>query len=182
MTKFLKIIIYIIIILNYHFAYAQDVIPKQIAAESISDQPNSANDFSIVVSETQNPIINTALELLGTPYKWGAIGNGAFDCSGFTRYVFRNNGYEIPRVSRDQSKIGKEVNYCDSLLPGDLIFFGGRTNRNQVHHVGIVKSRDEESGEITFVHASCSKGVTISSLSQPYYKNRYLGAKRVLEN
>lgn len=181
MSNFLKYIIYIILIFNCHFGYAQDVISKQIGAESIVEHSNSVDDFSVVNSEVEHPIIQTALKLLNTPYKWGATGNGAFDCSGFTRYVFRENGYDLPRVSSDQSKIGKKVNDCDSVQPGDLIFFGGRTDRYQVHHVGIVKSK-EETGEITFIHASCRKGVTISSLNQAYYKNRYLGAKRILKN
>lgn len=181
MNNFLKYIIYIILIFNCHFGYAQDVISKQIDTESIVEHSNSVDDFSIVDSEVESPIIKSALKLLGTPYKWGATGNGAFDCSGFTGYVFRENGYELPRVSRDQSKIGQKVNDCESLQPGDLIFFGGRTDRRQVHHVGIIKSR-EETGEIMFIHASCHKGVTISSLNEPYYRTRYLGAKRILEN
>lgn len=155
---------------------------NQIDSESIVELANPVDDFSIAGFEAEHPIIKSALEFLGTPYKWGATGNEAFDCSGFTRHVFRLNGYEIPRVSRDQSKIGKKINDCDSLRPGDLIFFGGRTNRYQVHHVGIVKARGKETGELTFIHASCSKGVTISSLSQPYYKNRYLSGRRILNN
>lgn len=181
MIKILKYIIYIILIFNCHFGYAQDVISKQIDAESIVEHLNSADDFSMVVSETGNPIVKSALQLLGTPYKWGATGNGAFDCSGFTRYVFRVNGYELPRVSRDQSKMGQKVNDCASLQTGDLIFFGGRADRYQVHHVGIVKSK-EETGEVLFIHASCRKGVTISSLNESYYKNRYLGARRICKN
>lgn len=181
MIKFLKYIIYIIIIFNCHFGYAQDALPKQINVESIVDQSDSVDEFSKVVSEVEHPIIKTALKLLGTPYKWGATGHGAFDCSGFTHYVFGENGYVLPRVSRDQSKMGQKVNDYSLLQPGDLIFFGGRTDMYQVHHVGIVKSR-EETGEITFIHASCRKGVTISSLNEPYYRIRYLGAKRILEN
>lgn len=181
MSNFLKYIIYIVIILNCHFVYAQDTISRSINPESIIEHQELNDDCSVINYGIEHPIIKSALKLLGTPYKWGATGNGAFDCSGFTRQVFRENGYVLPRVSRDQSKIGQKVNDCDSLQPGDLIFFGGRADRYQVHHVGIVKSK-EKTGEITFIHASCHKGVTISSLNQPYYKNRYLGAKRILKN
>lgn len=157
------------------------MISKQIGAESIVEHSNSVAEFSAVNSEVVTPIIQSALKLLNTPYRWGAIGNGAFDCSGFTCHVFRKNGYELPRVSRAQSKIGQKVSDCNSLQPGDLIFFGGRTDIYQVHHVGIVKSK-EETGEVLFIHASCRKGVTISSLNEPYYRIRYLGARRILKN
>ena len=179
---YLKYLIYITIILNCHFAYAQDEVSKQIVAESVVERSNSVNECSAINSEEELPIIKSALRLLGTPYKWGATGPNAFDCSGFTRHVFRVNGYELPRVSRDQSQIGQKVSDCDSLQSGDLIFFGGRVDRYQVHHVGIVKSKDKESGEIFFIHASCRAGVTITKLSQRYYKARYISGRRILKN
>ena len=60
----------------------------------------------------------------------------------------------------------------DEMRPGDLVFFN--TNGRGVSHVGIFV------GDGKFAHSSSSRGVTVSSLNESYYANRYLGAKRVM--
>lgn len=115
-------------------------------------------------------ILSTAQNYLGTPYQWGGSTPSAFDCSGFTQYVFAKNGINLPRVSRDQYNIGAPVTF-NALQPGDLVFFS-LTNNGKVSHVGIYK------GDNQFISATSSKGVIISSFS-PYWKNAYVGAKRV---
>ena len=153
---------------------------KSIKSEPIVEKTGYLEENQPIVNDLDNPIIQSALKYIGVPYKWGATGNGAFDCSGFTRHVFREHGFELPRVSREQSKIGLNINNTDSLRPGDLIFFAGCKDLYNVHHVGIVKCKNEGNGKIMFIHASCSKGVTISSLSESYYRKRYLCSRRIL--
>ncbi len=121
-------------------------------------------------------VVKEAKKHLGKPYKWGATGPSSFDCSGYTRYVYRQVGIELPRVSRDQAKVGEPI-HRDDLQIGDLVFFdtSGAMN-NIISHLGIYI------GDNQFIHASSGKTgryVRISSLNKDFYKNRYVTARRV---
>lgn len=135
-------------------------------------------DQSALVADNLAEFAST---LLGRKYVWGAVGPKNFDCSGFTSYVFRNQGIELPRTSRMQYTQGEKVDRSD-LRPGDLMFFSSpRTRKGVVGHVGMVVSVDEESGSVTFIHASTSKGITYQKFPDGgYYSRNYIGAKRVI--
>ncbi|PID02652.1 endopeptidase Spr precursor [Sporosarcina sp. P2] len=116
-------------------------------------------------------LISTAKKYMGTPYRLGGTTPTAFDCSGFTQYVFKEEGISIPRTTGQQMAIGTPVTKSE-LEVGDLVFFN--TSGRGVSHDGIYI------GDNNFIHASVSKGVMISSLDDPYYwKSRYIGARRV---
>ncbi len=86
-------------------------------------------------------------------------------------YVFSKIGIKLPHQSGSQYKMGTAVNKSE-LIAGDLVFFN--TSGKGVSHVGIYV------GDGEFAHASTSKGVIISKLSQKYYAERYIGAKRIM--
>jgi cell wall-associated NlpC family hydrolase len=118
-------------------------------------------------------VLQKALALLGTPYRWGGTDpDKGFDCSGLVGYVFRNAlGIELPRVSRDMAKNGQLITDRAQLAAGDLVFFG---RKGRVNHVGIYV------GDGRFVHApSRGKDVTVSSLDQGYWSGRFMQARRV---
>lgn len=112
-------------------------------------------------------------------YAWGAsLENGSgTDCSGFTRFIYRACGIDLPRSSADQAQVGQEVaRWMDfsKLEAGDLLFFrqGGTT----VGHAGIYL------GEGKMIHATRSGGgVEVTQLDQGYYLNNFVVAKRVFE-
>lgn len=125
-------------------------------------------------------VIAYARSFTGTPYRLGATGPKAFDCSSFTSYVFRHFGYSITPFSQAQFREGRPVERYADLQKGDLVFFGKRAGVRIIGHVGIIVSIDEEQGSFTFIHASVSKGVTEETSNHPYFMMRYVGARRIL--
>ncbi len=113
---------------------------------------------------------------LGKRYVWGASGlKNTYDCSSFTKYVYRKNGITIPRTSINQSKYGRYVKRSN-LKKGDLIFFDtSKKRKGYVNHVGIYLGNNK------FIHASSAKKkVVITSLNKKFYSQRYKGARRPL--
>lgn len=82
-------------------------------------------------SASASAVVDTALTFQGVPYQWGGESPDGFDCSGLVQYVFRRHGIDLPRVAKDQARVGNPVAAGD-LRPGDLVFFG-----SPVDHVGI---------------------------------------------
>lgn len=116
----------------------------------------------------------------GKPYRRSASGPNAFDCSGFTYYVFKNFGITLNRTSSSQSEHGKKIKR-KHLQPGDLVFFNGRSaGGSRIGHVGIVLTKTED--DFTFIHAATSTGVSIDKGSANYYDRRYVTARRIFDN
>ena len=113
------------------------------------------------------------INYLDTPYKYGGSSKKGIDCSAFTQKVYRKSiGVNLPRTARGQYRVGQIIGKKSKLKFGDLIYFD---TQKGVYpgHVGIYI------GDSLFAHASSSQGVTISSLSNSYYKSHYVGARRV---
>lgn len=88
--------------------------------------------------------------------------------------VYKSLGTVLPRTSNLQFRIGKKIKR-DELIPGDLVFFKKYIRSSKIGHVGMYIGNDE------FIHASYgAKKVTISSLNETYFKNRFSGARRPL--
>jgi hypothetical protein len=115
-----------------------------------------------------------ALEYVGRPYVSAGVGNPGFDCSGFTCRVFAEAGYAIPRVSRDQARSGREVP-LEAIAPGDLLFFVQEPGSTRINHVAIYL------GDGELIHAASGQGkVVISKLTQRWYRERFVAARRAL--
>lgn len=122
-------------------------------------------------------IVALAKQYLGCPYVYGAAGPKSFDCSGFTSFIYKQFGYSLTRSASSQcNNDGVSVARVD-LQPGDLVFFRDYSCTKSASHVGMYI------GDGQFIHASSSRsgsGVKISSLSETWYANRYVGGKRIL--
>lgn len=145
----------------------EDFIKKEVVALPLSDESTR------MIAD----LLGEAKRYIGRPYAHGAKGPKAFDCSGFTSYIYRQFGYELSSSSRAQFLQGERVEKED-LREGDLVFFTSRRSGSNVGHVGIVVSADALTGNFKFIHASM-KGITISDY-KGYYLGRYLGARRVI--
>jgi cell wall-associated NlpC family hydrolase len=130
----------------------------------------------INLTETKK-IEDDARQFLGRRYVWAANGPNCFDCSGFTRYVYKLHGLNIPRHSGNQARVGIKVTY-NELRKGDLVFFDTeRRKTGKVNHVGIYL----EDGK--FIHASSgNKKVVITNFEKKrYYKSRFLWGRRLIK-
>lgn len=137
----------------------------------------SSSDYAVNLPKgvASNSLLKTAYAMRGTRYIWGGTSrSGGFDCSGFTSTVYRKDGIDIPRTSREQSEIGTRV-HRGSLQKGDLVFFK-TLGSHHINHVGIYI------GDGKFMHASSGRGrVTVSKLSDSYYQNHFAEARRVIK-
>jgi len=121
-------------------------------------------------------IIAYGERFLGTPYKFGAEyeTSGKFDCSSFVQYVFRHFGIDLPRVSRNQAKVGKYVARAN-LQKGDLVFFTTSYSPDEIAHVGIY------AGGGKILHTYGEGGVKYSSITSGFWDKHYVTARRVLQ-
>ena len=148
------------------------------------DLPATANyrppvPYIVAPADSGLLLVAMAKEYIGTPYRYGGRTPKAFDCAGYALYLYRHFGYDLPGWSGAQARLGTEVSDTRNLLPGDLVFFGGRHNMKSIGHTGIVVSADSTDGTFTFIHASVTAGVIISRNTEEYYRSRYLTARRL---
>lgn len=128
------------------------------------------SEVAQAASATPAALEKTALSQTGRRYTTGGTTpKSGFDCSGFTSFVYAQNGVELPRNSREQFQDGKPV-AREQLQPGDLVFFG---SKKRVNHVGIYLGEDK------FIHSSSSGGsVRVSSLDEPVWEKLFAGGRR----
>lgn len=108
-----------------------DVSASQGSSGSSSSSSNGGATVAPPSSGAASAVVSYAYQFIGRPYVYGAVGPDAFDCSGFTSYVYRHAvGKEITRTTYSQINQGRPVSR-DQLQPGDLVFTNG------VGHVGI---------------------------------------------
>ncbi|MDE7115194.1 MAG: C40 family peptidase [Muribaculaceae bacterium] len=160
-------------------ANAKSRMDKNVITNMLREDITKKEEQTLSEESTKmiSDLLSEAHRYIGRPYVHGAKGPKAFDCSGFTSYVYRQFGYTISPSSRTQYTEGTNVERND-LRKGDLVFFTSRRSGKNVGHVGIVVSADNESGNFKFIHASI-KGVKVSDF-EGYYLGRYVGARRII--
>jgi len=123
------------------------------------------------VSAIADDLVDTALRYRGVRYRWGGMTSRGMDCSGLVARVLNLHGIDAPHNSRELYKLGVPVSKS-ALEPGDLVFFN--TTGRGISHVGMYI------GEGKFVHASSRRGqVRVDDVTQGYYDQKYVGARRV---
>lgn len=136
--------------------------------------PQTTDSNSATNLAKGNAIIATAKTYMGVPYVFGGESpTSGLDCSSFTQLVMKENGITLPRTAAEQYSIGTPVDKAN-LQIGDLVFF--TTYKPGASHVGFYMGNQQ------FIHeSSAAKQVTISSLSESYYTEHYIGARRYIK-
>jgi cell wall-associated NlpC family hydrolase len=117
-------------------------------------------------------IIQTALDLRGTPYRIGGSQPGSgFDCSGLVRYVFLEHRIDVPRTVAEQVRAGASIDR-NKVRPGDLLFFA--LDGPEPTHVGLVVDNEQ------FIHApGTGRVVRVERFTSPYWESHFVGARRL---
>ena len=118
----------------------------------------------------QNALLKSFENWKGTKYSFGGDSSRGIDCSALTRRVYREVfSFELPRVTKDQIKVGRHVSR-NNLKPGDILYFrpDGKYNHTAVYL-----------GNSLFINASSSKGVILSSMEHSYWSKYFVHGVRV---
>jgi cell wall-associated NlpC family hydrolase len=122
--------------------------------------------------DSQALMLDSAVGMLGQPYRFGGAAPGGFDCSGLVVYVAGSAGIRMPRTAQEQLRAGVPVGRR-RIKAGDLVFMH---LAHKELHVGI--SIDAE----RFIHAPSTGGfVRIDSLAAPPYSTGFFGARRIVD-
>ena len=147
---------------------------KAAAIEKLNGlQIKYAMMMNVDLESLQNlSLLNFIEDWFGTRYKYGGNTKRGIDCSALTGgLLMAVYGFGAPRTARQQYEASEKIKR-EELKEGDLVFFN---TTGGVSHVGLYLDNDY------FVHASSSQGVTITSLNDPYFAKRYIGAGRIVD-
>lgn len=181
------------------------LLPAATPKKSSSKKTTATKNSVTITTKSKNPyakyrieLIQYAMTLRGKPYRAGAQGPNAFDCSGFLNYAVKQSlgkySLKIAEFPRTAAEIYAKVPHIapDDREPGDLIFFkdGGK-----ISHVGLYMGRykdtnpadgiDRLNGRIVFLNAASAgpqTGVVLSAVDEPYWKKHFLGYGRFIKS
>lgn len=152
---------------------------ERVNRKAKADPVGTRNDLTPVPNISGIPAwviaINWAQTKLGHRYVWGGESDaeGGFDCSGLMQAAYAQAGVKLPRVAADQYRATKVHPRRSELRPGDLVFYGSRSN---IHHVGLYVGRDEQGNQM-MLHAPNSRSrIRFDRID---YMRDYFGATRV---
>jgi|GEM_PF-503840 hypothetical protein len=121
-------------------------------------------------------IVRAARKYLGVPHCMGGKSMKCMDCSGLLVAVFAGYGINLPHNSEEQARYGKLITDRKELRKGDLVFFiRSYKTSHFITHSGIC------TGNNSFIHTSSSRGVTITSLDDAWWKERFIFGTRIFD-
>lgn len=147
--------------------------PKKDTAMSMAQLRNSYEELLSAPEDNEkgDRIISRARTMIGMPYVRGGRNPGGFDCSGLVQWAYKNEGISLPRTAREQSQVGTRITDVEDMRAGDIVAF---RHPRRGYHTGIYV------GDGKFIHSPHRRDrVKISSLSDPYFRTTFLGARRV---
>ena len=152
-----------------------DMKPVFPADKAISTASESASFYDNI--PVVSNVIGFAKKHLSIRYRSGGTTPKGFDCSGFTRFCFSKFGINLPHSSVAQGGVGQKVDR-ELARPGDLIFFKGHSAAgSRIGHVGMIT--EVIGNQIKFIHSAWGGGIRFDYLHADYYRNRFMGIRRV---
>jgi cell wall-associated NlpC family hydrolase len=151
-------------------------IESQAEKKKLKDFMDAGTEKVINTRNTSpDEIIKTARQYLGVPHCMGGTTMKCIDCSGLLLAVFARHGIHLPHNSEEQARYGKIINGKDELKKGDLVFFiRSYKTRHFITHSGIYIGNNK------FIHTSSKDGVTITSLDDPWWNEKFIFGTRIL--
>ncbi len=123
--------------------------------------------------ELRAELVEISQQYIGRPYVYGATGPRAFDCSGYTQFIYNKLGFELNRTAANQAANGIVVSRED-MQPGDLVIFSNTDGYRFGTHIGLYL------GNGKIIHSGSSKGVCIADLDSNYFDSHFQCARRVI--
>lgn len=163
--------------------YFRNKYVKAVVKTEVQTEPGPVSDSLLELDSLRKVLLQSGLKQLGVSYKYGGIDSTGFDCSGFTQYLYKNIGIELPHNAQLQSELGESIE-LEEAQTGDLIFFGER----RAAHAGMIYVN--QIGEIELIHC-VSRGVShdtdqdnnhIYWMNRPYRIKRFLDYNHLLKN
>jgi cell wall-associated NlpC family hydrolase len=148
-------------------------LPRPQPAVTVAGSSSRGGSAPPLSAAQAGNVVNFAMQFVGTPYVWGGARPGAFDCSGYTQYVYRQFGLNLPHSAAGQysQRYGTFISK-DNLQPGDIVFFAN-TYKRGISHVGIYIGGG-------MVAQALAPGTPLSavSMNSGYWQSKYYGALR----
>lgn len=146
--------------------------PESSSKTSSSIKKKYAEKLAVSESDIKNEKLYQFInDWYGVKYKYGGKDKAGIDCSGLTASLYLAVYKKtISSNTKDLVSEVKKIKESD-LKEGDLVFFN--TNGKSISHVGVYLQNHK------FVHASTKKGVMISDMNEPYFKQTYVSSGRV---
>lgn len=169
----MKKLIHFITLMTIIVGISSCSLSKNVSNEAYTSKQQVKNKKVETDQNKVNALVKELNKWIGTKYKYGGTNKKGVDCSGLVMQAYKNAcDIKLPRSSREQHRYCTGINRKD-LIKGDLVFFATGKNKKTVTHVGVYIGN----GEI--IHASSSKGVIVSRLSEKYYINTYHSSGRI---
>ena len=145
--------------------------------KKLKDFLDAGNGKELITQNTNaDEIIKTAQKYIGVPHCMGGTTMKCIDCSGLLVASFAKNGINLPHNSEEQARYGKIIAGMEKLRKGDLVFFVRSYKTHQfITHSGIYIGNNQ------FIHTSSKNGVTITSLDDPWWNEKFIFGTRVFE-
>lgn len=179
-----KSIVLLVIVCQLLVTYcSRQIYPEQSFRNIVSQaEKKKLKDFmdggteKVINTGNNNPdeIIKTARQYIGVPHCMGGSTMKCIDCSGLLVAVFARYDIRLPHNSEEQARYGNIITETDELKKGDLVFFIGSYKTHYfITHSGIYIGNNE------FIHTSTKVGVTITSLKDPWWDEKFIFGTRI---